>query len=52
MAISASLSLLGIKKDMLISAIKDVFGSKPKLLSSNIEAAEHAYSYINTKFDA
>ena len=52
MAISASLSLLGIKKDMLISAIKDVFGSKPKLLSSNIEAAEYAYSYINTKFDA
>jgi 2-oxoglutarate ferredoxin oxidoreductase subunit alpha len=52
MAISASLSLLGIKKDMLISAIKDVFGSKPKLLSSNIEAAEHAYSYINTKFDS
>jgi 2-oxoglutarate ferredoxin oxidoreductase subunit alpha len=51
-AISASLSLLGIKKDMLISAIKDVFGSKPKLLSSNIEAAEYAYSYINTKFDA
>jgi len=36
----------------LISAIKDVFGSKPKLLSSNIEAAEYAYSYINTKFDA
>ena len=52
MAISASLSLLGIKKDMLISAIKEVFGSKPKLLSSNIEAAEYAYSYINTKFDA
>jgi len=52
MAISASLSLLGIKKDMLISAIKDVFGSKPKLLSNNIEAAEYAYSYINTKFDA
>jgi 2-oxoglutarate/2-oxoacid ferredoxin oxidoreductase subunit alpha len=52
MAISASLSLLGIKKDMLISAIKDVFGSKPKLLSSNIEAAEYAYSYINIKFDA
>ena len=52
MAISASLSLLGIKKDMLISAIKDVFGSKPKLLSSNIEAAEYAYSYMNTKFDA
>jgi len=52
MAISASLSLLGIKKDMLISAIKDVFGSKPKLLSSNIEAAEYAYSYINTKFDS
>jgi 2-oxoglutarate ferredoxin oxidoreductase subunit alpha len=52
MAISASLSLLGIKKDKLISAIKDVFGSKPKLLSSNIEAAEYAYSYINTKFDA
>jgi 2-oxoglutarate ferredoxin oxidoreductase subunit alpha len=51
MAISASLSLLGMKKDMLISAIREVFGSKPKLLSSNIEAAEYAYSYINTKFD-
>ena len=51
MAISTSLSILGIKKDMLISAIKDVFGSKPKLLSSNIEAAEYAYSYMNTKFD-
>jgi 2-oxoglutarate ferredoxin oxidoreductase subunit alpha len=51
MAISASISLLGIKKDMLISAIQEVFGSKPKLLSSNIEAAEYAYSYIGTKFD-
>ena len=52
MAISASISLLGIKKDMLISAIREVFGSKPKLLASNIEAAEHAYSYIGTKYDA
>ena len=51
MAISASISLLGIKKDMLNSAIQEVFGSKPKLLSSNIEAAEYAYSYISTKFD-
>ena len=51
MAISASISLLGIKKDMLVSAIQEVFGSKPKLLSSNIEAAEYAYSYIDTKFD-
>jgi 2-oxoglutarate ferredoxin oxidoreductase subunit alpha len=51
MAISASISLLGIKKDMLISAIQEVFGSKPKLVSSNIEAAEYAYSYIGTKFD-
>jgi len=51
MAISASISLLGIKKDMLVSAIQEVFGSKPKLLSSNIEAAEYAYSYIGTKFD-
>jgi 2-oxoglutarate/2-oxoacid ferredoxin oxidoreductase subunit alpha len=51
MAISASISLLGIKKDMLNSAIQEVFGSKPKLLSSNIEAAEYAYSYIGTKFD-
>ena len=51
MAISASISLLGIKKDMLIGAIREVFGSKPKLLSSNIAAAEYAYSYISTKFD-
>lgn len=51
MAISASISLLGIKKDMLISAIKEVFGSKPKLFASNIEAAEYAYSYIGTKYD-
>jgi len=51
MAISASISLLGIKKDMLISAIQEVFGSKPKLLSSNIEAAGYAYNYIGTKFD-
>jgi 2-oxoglutarate/2-oxoacid ferredoxin oxidoreductase subunit alpha len=51
MAISASISLLGIKKDMLISAIQEVFGSKPKLVSSNIEAAGYAYSYIRTKFD-
>ncbi|MGB5090909.1 MAG: 2-oxoacid:ferredoxin oxidoreductase subunit alpha [Nitrososphaeraceae archaeon] len=51
MAISASISLLGIKKDMLISAIQEVFGSKPKLVTSNIEAAEYAYSYIGTKFD-
>ena len=51
MAISASISLLGIKKDMLINAIQEVFGSKPKLLASNIEAAEYAYSYIGTKYD-
>jgi 2-oxoglutarate ferredoxin oxidoreductase subunit alpha len=51
MAISASISLLGIRKDMLISAIKEVFGSKPKLLASNIEAAEYAHSYIGTKYD-
>ena len=46
MAISASISLLGIKKDMLVGAIQEVFGSKPKLLASNIEAAGYAYSYI------
>ena len=51
MAISASISLLGIKKDMLINAIQEVFGSKPKLLASNIEAAEYAHSYIGTKYD-
>ena len=51
MAISASISLLGFKKDMLISAIQEVFGSKPKLLASNIEAAKYAYSYISTKYD-
>lgn len=51
MAISASISLLGIKKDKLINAIQEVFGSKPKLLASNIEAAEYAYSYIGTKND-
>ncbi|HVE36918.1 MAG TPA: 2-oxoacid:ferredoxin oxidoreductase subunit alpha [Nitrososphaeraceae archaeon] len=51
MAISASISLLGIKKDMLINAIQEVFGPKPKLLASNIEAAEYAYSYIGTKYD-
>lgn len=51
MAISASISLLGFKKDMLISAIREVFGSKPKLLASNIEAAKYAYSYIGTKYD-
>ena len=51
MAISASISLLGFKKDMLISAIQEVFGSKPKLLASNIEAARYAYSYIGTKYD-
>lgn len=51
MAISASISLLGFKKDMLISAIQEVFGSKPKLLASNIEAAKYAYSYIGTKYD-
>lgn len=52
MAISASISLLGIKNDMLISAIQEVFGSKPKLLTSNIEAAKYAHSYIGTKYDA
>ena len=52
MAISASISLLGIKKEMLINAIQEVFGSKPKLLASNIEAAKYAYSYIDTKYDA
>ena len=51
MAISASISLLGFKKDMLISAIREVFGSKPKLLASNIEAAKYAYSYIGAKYD-
>jgi 2-oxoglutarate/2-oxoacid ferredoxin oxidoreductase subunit alpha len=51
MAISASISLLGYKKDMMISAIQEVFGSKPKLLASNIEAAKYAYSYIGTKYD-
>ena len=51
MAISASISLLGFKKDMLISAIREVFGSKPKLLASNIEAAKYAYSHIGTKYD-
>jgi 2-oxoglutarate ferredoxin oxidoreductase subunit alpha len=51
MAISASISLLGIKKDILISAIQEVFGSKPKLLTSNIEAAKYAYSYIGSNFD-
>ena len=51
MAISASISLLGIKKDMLVGAIQEVFGSKPKLLTSNIEAAGYAYSYIGTKYD-
>ena len=51
MAISASISLLGINKDKIIGAIQEVFGSKPKLLASNIEAAQYAYSYIRTKFD-
>ncbi|MFN2435080.1 MAG: 2-oxoacid:ferredoxin oxidoreductase subunit alpha [Nitrososphaeraceae archaeon] len=51
MAISASISLLGIKKDMLVGAIQEVFGSKPKLLASNIEAAGYTYSYIGTKYD-
>lgn len=51
MAISASISLLGINKDKIIGAIEEVFGSKPKLLASNIEAAQYAYSYIKTKFD-
>jgi 2-oxoglutarate ferredoxin oxidoreductase subunit alpha len=51
MAISASTSLLGIKKDMLISAIQEVFGSKPKLLSSNIEAAGYSYTYMSNNFD-
>lgn len=51
MAISASISLLGIKKDMLVGAIQEVFGSKPKLLTSNIEAAGYAYSYMGTKYD-
>ncbi|HXV89038.1 MAG TPA: 2-oxoacid:ferredoxin oxidoreductase subunit alpha [Nitrososphaeraceae archaeon] len=51
MAISASISLLGFKIDMLNSAIREVFGSKPKLLASNIEAAKYAYSYIGTKYD-
>jgi 2-oxoglutarate/2-oxoacid ferredoxin oxidoreductase subunit alpha len=51
MAISASISLLGINKDKIIGAIQEVFGSKPKLLASNIEAAQYAYSYIKTKFD-
>ena len=50
-AISASISLLGIKKDVLFSSIREVFGSRPKLLTSNIEAAEYAYSYINDKFE-
>ncbi|HJR85210.1 MAG TPA: 2-oxoacid:ferredoxin oxidoreductase subunit alpha [Nitrososphaeraceae archaeon] len=51
-AISASISLLGFKNDMLISAIQEVFGSKPKLLASNIEAAKYAHAYIGTKYDA
>lgn len=51
MAVSASISLLGIKKDVLISAIQEIFGSKTKLLVSNIMAAEYAYSYIGTKYD-
>lgn len=51
MAISASITLLGIKKDALTSAIQDVFGSKPKLVTINIEAAEYAYSQMSTKFD-
>jgi 2-oxoglutarate/2-oxoacid ferredoxin oxidoreductase subunit alpha len=51
MAISASISLLGINKDKIIGAIEEVFGSKPKLLASNIEAAQYAYAYIKTKFD-
>jgi len=51
MAISASISLLGFNKDKIIGAIEEVFGSKPKLLASNIEAAQYAYSYIKTKFD-
>jgi 2-oxoglutarate/2-oxoacid ferredoxin oxidoreductase subunit alpha len=51
MAISASISLLSINKDKMIEAIQEIFGSKPKLLASNIAAAEYAYSYINTKFD-
>ena len=51
MAISAYISLLGINKDKIIGAIQEVFGSKPKLLASNIEAAQYAYSYIKTKFD-
>ena len=36
---------------MLVGAIQEVFGSKPKLLASNIEAAGYAYSYIATKYD-
>jgi len=51
MAISASISLLGFNKDKIIGAIEEVFGSKPKLLASNIEAAQYAYAYIKTKFD-
>src|SRR5438093_11679507 len=51
MTISAYISLININKDKMIEAIQEIFGSKPKLLASNIAAAEYAYSYINTKFD-
>lgn len=50
-ALSSSLALLKFDKDYLIKAIKKVFRSKPKVLDSNIAAANYAYNYVAEKCD-
>lgn len=50
-ALSSSLALLKFDKEYLIKAIKKVFRSKPKVLDSNIAAANYAYNYVAEKCD-
>lgn len=50
-ALSSSLALLKFDKEYLIKAIKKVFRSKPKVLDSNIAAADYAYNYVAEKCD-
>ena len=51
MALSASMAILGFDSDILNSAIRYVFRTKPRVAESNISVANYAYNYSRSKFD-
>lgn len=52
MAVSASMSILGIDMEVLKRAIRYVFATKPKVADLNIAAANYSYDYARQKFDS